>query len=71
MTHKQQLFDHQEWHKIISQKVKPGDFVVYERAVDKVYSVYDIKRQLKIFPESLPILAIHVDSIMVEEEILR
>ncbi len=54
--------------KIYHKKVKPGDFVVYEKAVDKVYSVYGYQKEnLKNFPVSLPILAIHVDSIMVED----
>ena len=54
--------------KIYHKKVKPGDFVVYEKAVDKVYSVYGYQKDsFKIFPASLPILAIHVDSIMVED----
>lgn len=53
--------------KIYHKKVKPGDIVVYEKAVDKVNSMHFYQKESVKFPASLPILAFHVDSIMVED----
>lgn len=48
--------------------VNPGYIVVYEKAVDKVYSVYDNQKYVqKDFPDFLPVIAIHVDSITIED----
>ncbi len=48
--------------------VKPDYIVVYEKAVDKVYSVYDNQKESqKDFPDFLPVIAIHVDSIKTED----
>ncbi len=54
------------YHKI----VKPGYIVVYERAVDKVNTVNEYEKESqKYFPATLPIIAIHVDSIFTENGI--
>ncbi len=51
-----------------SRAVNPGYIVVYEKAVDKVYSVYDNQKYVqKDFPDFLPVIAIHVDSITIED----
>ncbi|HEY9205750.1 MAG TPA: S-layer protein domain-containing protein [Candidatus Methanoperedens sp.] len=48
--------------------VNPGYIAVYEKAVDKVYSVYDNQKYVqKDFPDFLPVIAIHVDSIRTED----
>ena len=47
--------------------VRPGDTVIYERAVDKAYAVngYENESQ-RYFPAFLPVMAVHVDSILTE-----
>ncbi len=48
--------------------VNPGYIVVYEKAVDKVYSVYDSQKYVqKDFPDFLPVIAFHVDSITIKD----
>jgi S-layer protein (TIGR01567 family) len=51
----------QVYHKIVI----PGYTVIYERAVDKVYTVSGIESYL-YFPASLPEIAVHVNSISTE-----
>ncbi len=52
------------YHKV----VEPGYIVVYEKEVDKVDSIYDYQKYtLNELPGSLPVIAIHVDSIKAEE----
>ncbi len=53
--------------QVYHKTVKPGYIVIYERAVDKVYTVNGIEKEgYRYFPASLPEIAVHVDSISTE-----
>ncbi len=54
-------------NQVYHKTVKTGSIVVYDRAVDKVYTVNGVKKEgYRYLPASLPEIAVHVDSISTE-----